>query len=144
MSRATPLKRRDFPLFRPLQTRWADNDVYGHMNNVVHYALFDTAINGWLIEAGLLDLRDGEVVGLVVETACQYFAELAFPDAVHAGIAVERLGTSSVTYRIALFRGEAEEAAAQGRFTHVYVDRASRRPRPLGEDWRNRMKEIAL
>ncbi|WP_245409840.1 acyl-CoA thioesterase [Pararhizobium haloflavum] len=127
-----------------MQTRWADNDQYGHMNNVVHYQLFDTAINGWLIEAGLLDVKAGETVGLVVETGCHYFAEMAFPDQVTAGIATERIGTSSVSYRIALFRATEERAAAQGRFVHVYVDRVSRRPRPLDGIWRSKLQEIAL
>jgi acyl-CoA thioester hydrolase len=144
MAKAEAGRRADFRCFRTLQTRWADNDVYGHMNNVVHYALFDTAINGWLVEAGLLDIAQGETVGLVVETGCQYFREMAFPDVVTAGIGVGRIGNSSVTYRIALFRGTDEVAAAQGHFTHVYVDRKSRRPRPLAQNWRQALKEIAL
>lgn len=127
-----------------MQTRWADNDAYGHMNNVVHYALFDTAINGWLIEKGLLDIHRGKVVGLVVETGCNYFSEMAFPDPVTAGIAVTRIGTSSVTYRIGLFRGDDVIEAAQGRFTHVYVDRESRRPQPLDARWRTILEEISL
>lgn len=138
MTRPTPLSRSDFPVHRTLQTRWSDNDAYGHMNNTVHYQLFDTAINHWLIEHGLLDFRADEIVGLVVETGCSYFAELAFPQQITAGIAVEKIGNSSVTYRIALF-GEKETAAAQGRFTHVYVDRISRRPRPLPQNWRDRL-----
>ena len=144
MAKAETAGRADYRFFRTLQTRWADNDMYGHMNNVVHYALFDTAINGWLVEAGLLDPSGGETVGLVVETGCRYFREMAFPDVVTAGIGVTRIGNSSVTYQIALFRGADEEAAAQGHFTHVYVDRASRRPRPLPEKWRTALKEIAL
>jgi acyl-CoA thioester hydrolase len=144
MQRAEPRRREDYRLFRPLQTRWADNDAYGHMNNVVHYALFDTAINGWLIEKGLLDLHRGKVVGLVVETGCNYFSEMAFPDPVTAGIAVTRIGTSSVTYRIGLFRGDDVIEAAQGRFTHVYVDRESRRPQPLDARWRTILEEISL
>ena len=114
------------------------------MNNVVHYALFDTAINGWLIEKGLLDIHRGKVVGLVVETGCSYFSEMAFPDPVTAGIAVTRIGTSSVTYRIGLFRGDDVIEAAQGRFTHVYVDRESRRPQPLDARWRTILEEISL
>ena len=144
MQRAEPRRREDYRLFRPLQTRWADNDAYGHMNNVVHYALFDTAINGWLIERGLLDIHRGKVVGLVVETGCNYFSEMAFPDPVTAGIAVTRIGTSSVTYRIGLFRGDDVIEAAQGRFTHVYVDRESRRPQPLDARWRTILEEISL
>ncbi len=144
MSRAEPLGKDLFPVFRTLPTRWADNDVYGHMNNVVHYSLFDTAINGWLMEAGLLDFKTGSTVGLVVETGCQYFAEMAFPDTVIAGIGVERIGTSSVTYRIGLFRNEETTASAQGRFTHVYVDRESRRPKPLDDVWRALLEDVAL
>ena len=143
MARPEPFERSAFRCFRPLQTRWADNDAYGHMNNVVHYALFDTAINGWLIEEGLLDLADGETVGLVVETGCSYFAEMAFPDRIEAGIAVTRIGTSSVTYSIGLFANGGASAAAQGHFTHVYVDRASRRPKPLDGAWRTRLEAIA-
>lgn len=143
MTRAKPISRQDFKTFQPLQTRWADNDAYGHMNNVVHYALFDTAINRWLIEKGLLDIPDGDLVGLVVETGCQYFSEMAFPDPVTAGIAVDKLGTSSVTYAIALFRGDEEAAAAQGHFTHVYVDRRTRRPKPLNGRWREALGAIA-
>ena len=129
-------RRNDYRVFRAMQTRWSDNDVYGHMNNVVHYSLFDSAINGWLIEEGVLDPLGGERVGLVVETGCRYYAELAFPDVVHAGIRVARLGTSSVRYEIGLFRGDAENAAAEGHFVHVYVDRVTRRPAPLKDDLR--------
>lgn len=143
MPRPTPLSRSDFPVHRPLQTRWSDNDAYGHMNNTVHYQLFDTAINHWLMEQGLLDFRAGEIVGLVVETGCSYFAELAFPQEITAGIAVEKIGNSSVTYRIGLF-GEHDTAAAQGRFTHVYVDRTSRRPVPLSQVWRDALANIGI
>jgi acyl-CoA thioester hydrolase len=142
MARPTPLSRDEFGLFRPLQTRWADNDIYGHMNNVVHYALFDTAINGWLIEEGLLDPLEGGIVGLVVETGCSYFAEIAFPDRVTAGIRVGHLGTSSVRYEIALYRNDDEGAAAQGHFVHVYVDRATRKPKALPANWRQRLEEF--
>ncbi len=120
--------RTDYKVFRTITTRWADNDIYGHMNNVVHYSLFDTAVNGWLIEAGVLDIHHGEQVGLVVETGCRYFAEMAFPDTVTAGIRIAKLGTSSVTYEIGLFRNDDRQAAAEGRFVHVYVDKASRKP----------------
>ncbi len=142
MARPKPLRRDRFRVFRRLQTRWADNDIYGHMNNVVHYAMFDTAVNGWLIETGLLDIHAGRTVGLVVETSCCYFSEIVFPDTIDAGIGVERLGTSSVTYSVGLFRGDDETAAAQGRFVHVYVDRDDRRPRPLDEEWRTALGGI--
>lgn len=144
MTRPSPYSRSDFRLFRPLQTRWSDNDIYGHMNNVVHYLLFDTAVNGWLIDRGLLNIRNGETIGLVVETGCQYFREIMFPDSVAAGIRVARLGNSSVTYEVGLFANEDEGAAAQGRFVHVYVDRETRRPKPLSDDWRAALQEISI
>lgn len=124
------LRRAHFRVHRQLPTRWSDDDTYGHVNNVVHYLLFDTAVNGWLIEASGVDIRALPAIGLVVETSCRYFAELRFPETVTAGIALERLGTSSVTYRLALF-GAADEPAAAGRFVHVYVGRADRRPVPV-------------
>lgn len=134
MADRTPPRERDsYSVFRTITTRWMDNDVYGHMNNVVHYSLFDTAVNGWLVEAGVLDFRGGEQVGLVVETGCRYFAELAFPDVVTAGIRVAHLGNSSVRYEIGLFRNDEREPAAEGFFVHVYVDRLTRRPRPLND-----------
>jgi len=136
MAKQAPLTRDEFALFRPLQTRWADNDMYGHMNNVVHYALFDTAINGWLIEQGLLNPIEGDMVGLVVETGCSYFSETGFPDRITAGIRIGHLGGSSVRYEIALFANDAETAAAQGHFVHVYVDRETRKPQALPSAWR--------
>ena len=131
MARPSPLGRDEFALFRSLQTRWADNDMYGHMNNVVHYALFDTAINGWLIEQEFLDPMTSDIVGLVVETGCSYFAEMGFPDRVTAGIRIGHIGNSSVRYEIALFRNDEETAAAQGHFVHVYVEKESRKPAVL-------------
>ena len=114
--------------FTTLTTRWADNDAYGHLNNVVYYSLFDTAVNEALIRAGLLDVANSPAVGLVAETGCRYFEALAFPDVVEAGLRVAHLGRSSVRYDIAIFKKEAAQAAAQGHFVHVYVDRESRRP----------------
>ena len=128
MVRPTPSTRADYCAFSTLPTRWVDNDIYGHMNNAVHYQLFDTAVNGYLLEQGVLDLKSGVTIFLVVETGCQYFSELAFPDVITAGIKVRKLATSSVTYDVALFRGDAEVAAAQGHFVHVNVDRETRRP----------------
>ena len=125
------LRRKDFPVLRDLPTRWSDDDTYGHVNNVVHYQMFDTAVNGWLIEASGTDIRRLPAIGLVVETQCRYLAELRFPDVVTAGLALERLGTSSVVYRLALFGAGREEPAAVGRFVHVYVDRDTRRPVPV-------------
>lgn len=142
MARAEAHSRKDYFLFWPLQTRWADNDAYGHMNNVVHYALFDTVVNGWLIDQGLLDIQNGKIVGLVVETRCSYFSQLAFPDSVEAGIRITKLGTSSVTYEIALFKQSETQAAAQGSFVHVYVDAKTRKPVPLPENWRKILETI--
>jgi acyl-CoA thioester hydrolase len=127
-ARKPRLSRADFRLFRPIPTRWHDNDVFGHVNNVVYYSWFDTAVCAWLVENGHLDVATSPVVGLVVETTCTYFESTAFPETVEAGLAVERLGSSSVTYRIGIFRQGGELAAAQGLFTHVYVERASQRP----------------
>ena len=110
-----------------------DNDIYGHVNNAVHYSYFDTAVNRYLIDTGVLDLRDSAVVGLVVETACHYFKEIAFPDRIFAGLRVSRIGRTSVTFEVALFRNDDEVAAAQGHFVHVYVERATRRPVELPE-----------
>ena len=124
-------------------TRWADNDAYGHVNNTVFYQWFDTAVNGWLIEAGLLDIAAGDPIGLVVETGCSYFAPLSFPGEVEVGIAVERLGSSSVTYRIGVFGSGQPEPAAQGHFTHVYVGRDHRRPAPLPKSWRSKLAALA-
>jgi acyl-CoA thioester hydrolase len=122
------LRRNDFRVLRSLPTRWSDDDTYGHVNNVVHYLMFDTAVNGWLIEASGCDIRQLPAIGLVVETSCQYFAELRFPEVVTAGIALEKIGNSSVIYRLALFGEDSDEPAAVGRFVHVYVSRDERRP----------------
>ncbi len=126
--RPTPEDRTRFATFQTIATRWMDNDVYGHLNNVVHYSLFDTAVNKTLIEAGVLDIHGGEVIGLVVHTQCHYFDSLAFPQTVHAGLRVAQLGRSSVRYALGLFADDAPLCAALGEFTHVYVDRATRRP----------------
>lgn len=140
--RPKPPLRGDYKVFRIIPTRWMDNDVYGHMNNVVHYSLFDTAVNGWLIETGALDLRNGDQIGLVVETGCRYFAEMKFPDVVTAGLRIGRLGTTSVRYEIGLFANDDQEAAAEGFFVHVYVDRQSRRPKPLNDRLRSLLSGI--
>ncbi len=132
----TPGRRRDYIHFVRITTRWMDNDAYGHVNNVVYYSWFDTAVNGFLIGQGALDIENSAVIGLVVETGCRYFKPVAFPDEIAAGIRVARIGTSSVHYEVGLFRGDDDEAAAEGYFVHVYVDRASRRPVPLPEPLR--------
>lgn len=141
-TRTAPSRRADYRTFRTIHTRWMDNDIYGHMNNVVHYSLFDTAVNGWLIEAGLLDLKAGMEVGLVVETGCRYHAEMMFPDVITAGIRVARIGSSSVRYEVGLFRNDEDTASAEGFFIHVYVDRTTRRPKALSDTMRNRLGEI--
>lgn len=128
MNRPQPPRRAHYRHFSEIGTRWSDNDVYGHVNNVVYYGWFDTAVNRYLIEAGALDIGHGQTIGLVVETHCNYFASLAFPQIVHAGLRVANVGRSSVRYEIALFAEGADEGAAAGHFVHVYVDRATRRP----------------
>ena len=135
-------RRPAYRTFVTIPTRWADNDIFGHMNNVVHYALFDTAVNTWLIKQGVLDIHHGEQVGLIVETGCRYFAEMAFPDVVAAGIRVARLGTSSVRYELGLFRNDDDEAAAEGFFIHVYVEKATRKPQPLNAALRAALETI--
>ncbi len=123
--------RNAYRVFRDIPTRWMDNDVYGHVNNVVYYSWFDTAVNAYLVEQGVLDFHNGTTIGLVIETQCNYFAPLAFPQTVQAGIRVAQLGSSSVRYEIGLFAQGAETCAAKGHFVHVYVDRETRRPVPL-------------
>ncbi|MCR9129221.1 MAG: acyl-CoA thioesterase [Alphaproteobacteria bacterium] len=134
--RPTPSLRSAYAVFEPIETRWADNDVYGHINNVAYYGYFDTAVNRRLAAAGLLDILGGETIGLVVETGCQYFAPAAFPEALEAGLRVAKLGTSSVRYELAIFKAGEDTAIAEGHFIHVYVDRESRRPAPLPDAWR--------
>jgi acyl-CoA thioester hydrolase len=126
--RPVPDTRAAYARFVPLTTRWMDNDIYGHLNNVVYYSLFDTAVNTLLIEAGALDIHGGGVIGLVVETHCNFFESLAFPQRIEAGVRVAHQGRSSVRYEIGLFAEGALQCAARGHFVHVYVDRDSRRP----------------
>jgi acyl-CoA thioester hydrolase len=124
--RDTP--RSAFPHFHTISTRWMDNDVYGHVNNVVYYSYFDTAVNQFLIERAVLDIHQGEVVGFVVDSGCAYFSPVSFPDVVHVGVRVAKLGNSSVRYELAIYRNDEPLPAAAGHFVHVYVDRASNRP----------------
>ena len=144
MSRTPLLGRSAYRIWRDVTTRWSDNDSYGHVNNTVYYAWFDTAVNAWLIEAGLLDVAAGDPIGLVVETGCRYARPLGFPEPVEIGLAVEHIGRSSVRYRLGVFAKGGEEAAAEGHFIHVYVDRRSRRPAPLPEDWRQKLQALIL
>ena len=133
MSRPQPLPLAAFPYVADITTRWMDNDVYGHINNVTYYSFFDTVVANWLIESGVLDIATSPVVGLVVDTQCSYFASIAFPDRVRAGLRVAHVGTSSVRYEIGIFRNGDQAAAAQGHFVHVYVERASNKPMPLSD-----------
>jgi acyl-CoA thioester hydrolase len=126
--RTCPEPRTAYRVFRSLPTRWMDNDVYGHVNNVVYYSFFDTAVNGYLIDAGVLDIHRNAWIGLVVETRCSYFAPIEFPQVVEAGLRVAHLGRSSVRYEVALFLKGQPQSVAGGHFVHVYVDRAERRP----------------
>jgi acyl-CoA thioester hydrolase len=127
-SAPTEYLRDSYRVLRMITTRWGDNDVYGHVNNVHYYAYFDTAVNGWLMAATGSDIRHLSAIGIVAETSCRYLRPISFPDQVHAGIAIEKLGTRSVVYRIALFRNDENDPSAVGRFVHVYVDAALRRP----------------
>jgi acyl-CoA thioester hydrolase len=140
--RDTP--RSAFPHFTALPTRWADNDIYGHVNNVVYYSYFDTAVNAFLIERGVLDIHRGDVVGFVVDSGCSYFQPLAFPDVVHAGIRVSKLGTSSVRYEIGLYRNDDALPAAFGHFVHVYVDRATNKPVPIPAATRTVLQQLQI
>jgi acyl-CoA thioester hydrolase len=144
VSRQPYRARADYAAFRSITTRWADNDVYGHVNNVIYYSWFDTAVNAHLIEAGVLDIHGGAVIGLVVETGCRYAAPLAFPQAIEAGIRAAKIGTSSVRYEVGLFAEGSAEAAAEGFFIHVYVDRETRRPVPLPADLRAALEAISV
>ena len=143
MSRKPPAGRADFKTFRTMTTRWADNDVYGHVNNTVYYEWFDSAVNAWMVEQGLLDIANGDPIALVVETRCTYAAPLEFPQTVEIGLAVAELGRSSIRYRIGIFAEGSEDAAAEGEFVHVVVDRASRRPIEIPSDWRSKLETIS-
>ena len=140
--RPAPLSRAHFVHFQSVTTRWMDNDLYGHLNNVVHYSLFDTAVNRMLIDAGVLDIHGGSVIGLVVQTQCHYFDAVAFPQSVQVGLRVEHLGRSSVRYALGLFADDAPLSAALGQFTHAYVDRATRRPINLPQALRNALEPL--
>jgi acyl-CoA thioester hydrolase len=136
--------RDGYPHFLAIGTRWKDNDVYGHVNNVEYYSFFDTVINEYLIRVGGLDIHGGDVIGLCVESQCTFKQSLAFPDTVDAGLRVTKLGNSSVGYEIGLFRSGATDPAATGRFVHVFVDRADRRPQPIPSGIRAALERIAV
>ena len=144
MATAPQRTRTDYKYLTPIQTRWMDNDVYAHVNNVVYYSFFDTIVNGYLIAQGALDIERSDVIGLVVETQCRYFAPVAFPDALEGGLCVAKIGKSSVQYELGVFRQGEDAPAAEGRFTHVYVDRESRRPASLPAPLRTALEKIAI
>ena len=136
-ARQQPDKRDDYRHFLTITTRWMDNDAYGHINNVQYYSYFDTVVNRYLIDQGVLDIHGGKVIGLVVETHCNYFSSAAFPDDIEAGIRVAHLGRSSVRYEVGLFVKSQETAIAQGHFVHVYVDRESQQPVDIPDNLRS-------
>jgi acyl-CoA thioester hydrolase len=147
MSKPSAQLRSAFKAFIPVPTRWMDNDVYGHVNNVTYYSYFDTAVNQWLINAGLLDIHssdESQPVGLVVANSCQYFSSIAFPQLLSIGLRVDHIGNSSVRYALGVFAGDAPQTAAVGEFTHVYVHRSKRSPMPLPSQWRTQLSTLAV
>ncbi len=142
MSREQPAEKSEFRVWRTFTTRWTDNDAYGHVNNTIFYQWFDSAVNAWMVEQGMLDIGAGDPIALVVETRCAYFAPLEFPQDVEVGLSVAELGRSSIRYRIGVF-GQGDRAAAQGEFVHVVVDRASRRPVEMPPGWRTKLAAIS-
>jgi acyl-CoA thioester hydrolase len=142
VSRPEPELRSAYRVFRSIPTRWEDNDTYGHVNNVVYYSWFDTAVNALLIEQGHLDLHHGTHIGLVIETQCNYFAPVTFPQVVDAGIRVAKVGSSSVRYEVGLFIQGQDSCAARGHFIHVYVDRQTRRPSPLSDPFKQFLETL--
>ncbi|HVF16876.1 MAG TPA: thioesterase family protein [Steroidobacteraceae bacterium] len=132
MHSAAPIPTRaDFKVLRPMQTRWMDNDHYGHVNNVAYYSYFDSAVNGYLMDATRTDTRDLPAIGIVAETGCKFLKEISFPEMLHIGLGLEKLGNSSVIYQLAVFRGDDQQPSALGRFVHVYVDEETRKPVPI-------------
>ena len=136
--------RSAFPHFCPITTRWMDNDAYLHVNNVAYYSFFDTAVNDYLIRGGVLDLRRSNVTGLVAHSECNYFEPIAFPEAIEVGLRVARLGGSSVTYQLGIFRKGSNKAVAQGQFVHVYVDRKTARPVSIPDPMRELLARLVM
>lgn len=136
--------RSDYLHFQPITTRWHDNDLYGHVNNVTYYSYFDSAVNAYLIEVGGLDIHNGSVVGFVVSSSCDYFASIAFPERIEIGLRVGKLGNSSVEYELAVFKAGEDEACAAGRFVHVFVERASNKPVPIPEPLRSALTALSV
>ena len=143
MSRQPPPGRAEFKVWRKVTTRWADNDAYGHVNNTVYYEWFDSAVNAWMVEQGLLDITNGDPIAFVVETRCTYISPLEFPQPIEIGLAVSELGRSSIRYRIGIFAIGAADAAAEGDFVHVVVDRTTRRPVEIPPEWRRKLEAIS-
>jgi len=141
-SRPKPEQRTAYHFFRRIPTRWMDNDVYGHVNNVVYYSYFDTVVNAFLVHEGGLEIESGPVIGLCVESHCRYLSPVAFPDLLDAGLRVARIGTSSVRYEVGIFRAGEKAAAAQGHFVHVFVDRTTRRPVELPQRMRTALTRL--
>ncbi len=143
MARTVPEQRAAYHYFRRVPTRWMDNDVYGHVNNVVYYSYFDTVVNAFLVREGGLDVESGSIIGLCVESQCRYHAPVSFPDVLDAGLRVAKIGRSSVRYEVGIFRAGEDIAAAQGHFVHVFVDRVTRRPVDLPERIREALTRLA-
>jgi acyl-CoA thioester hydrolase len=143
MARTVPEQRAAYHYFRRVPTRWMDNDVYGHVNNVVFYSYFDTVVNAFLVHEGGLDVESGSIIGLCVESQCRYHAPVSFPDVLDAGLRVAKIGRSSVRYEVGIFRAGEDTAAAQGHFVHVFVDRVTRRPVDLPEQIREALTRLA-
>jgi len=144
MSKAQVPSRADYKVFYPITTRWSDNDIYGHVNNVIYYSYFDTAANRYLIEEGGLDISDASIVGYVVNSGCEYHAPITYPESVVAGVRVDRLGNSSVQYGIAIFKEGEEQAAAHGHFVHVFVERAENKSVPIPGNLRAALERVLV
>lgn len=144
MMKPTVKTRSDFRYFIDLGTRWSDNDIYGHVNNVMYYSYFDTTANRYLIDESGLDIHGGDIIGLVVDSGCSYFAPVAFPDQLEGGLAISKLGNSSVRYEIGIFKKGEQTAVAQGHFVHVFVDRAQRQSTPIPEQMREALGRLLI
>ncbi|MCK4107117.1 acyl-CoA thioesterase [Acinetobacter radioresistens] len=144
MNKPVITERKHFKFFLPIQTRWADNDIYGHVNNVTYYSYFDTAANSLLIQKAGFNIHQSPVIGLVVDSACSFFQELSFPEIIEVGVAIERIGQSSLTYRLAIFKQGQQQASAQGHFVHVFVNRETRKSTPISQQMREDLATYCL
>ena len=140
--RQNPTNRSDYNFFSKMSTRWNDNDIYGHLNNVIYYELFDTAVNKWLIKNDLIDIQNGNIIGLIVQSGCNYFSSFKYPEDIEAGIRVTKIGNSSVKYEVGLFKQKYDLASADGFFIHVYVDRVTRKPKTLDYELKKKLDTI--